>query len=97
MQAGYLRGTNEEAPAVIALNMRAASACVMEFIARAYPFRHEPNAGYVRTQFSLAANDEDFISAESFQVSVNPNLGRGDLEPLLGLPALRPQKSKAAQ
>ena len=49
MQAGYLRGVTEEAPAVIALNMRAASTCVMEFIARAYPFRHEPNAAYART------------------------------------------------
>lgn len=95
MQAGYLRGVTEEAPAVIALNMRAASACVMEFIARAYPFRHEPNARYVRTQFSLAANEEEAFPVESFQLATNPQFARGDLEPLLGLPALRAPKSKA--
>lgn len=95
MKAGYLRGIKEEAPAVISLNMRAASACVMEFIARAYPFRHESNSEYIRTQFSLAANDEDFVSAGAFQISMNANFGRGDLEPLLGLPALRMPKLKA--
>lgn len=95
IQAGYLRGVTEEAPAVIALNMRAASACVMEFIARAYPFRHESNAAYARTQFSLAANEEEAFPVESFQLATNPQFARGDLEPLLGLPALRIPKSKA--
>lgn len=97
MQAGYLRGVNEEAPAVIALNMRAASACVLEFLARAYPFRHEPNDGYARTEFSLAANDEEFFSIESFQLATNAHLARGDLEPLLGLPTLRAPKSRSSQ
>ena len=95
MQAGYLRGVTEEAPAVIALNMRAASACVMEFIARAYPFRHESNAAYARTQLSLAANEEEFFPVESFPTTTIPQFARGDLEPLLGLPALRAPKSKA--
>lgn len=95
MQAGYLRGVTEEAPAVIALNMRAASACVMEFIARAYPFRHESNAAYARTQFSLAANEEEFFSVESFPTTTIPQFARGDLEPLLGLPALSAPKSEA--
>ena len=95
MQAGYLRGVTEEAPAVIALNMRAASTCVMEFIARAYPFRHEPNAAYARTQFSLAAIEEEAFPVESFQLATNPQFARGDLEPLLGLPALRTPRSRA--
>jgi len=54
VRAGYIDGVAEQAPSVIALNMRASSACVMEFIARAYPFRHEPNRMYSRTQFMLA-------------------------------------------
>jgi hypothetical protein len=95
MQAGYLRGVTEEAPAVIALNMRAASACMMEFIARAYPFRLESNAAYARTRFSLAANEEEFFPVESFPTTTNPQFARGDLEPLLGLPDLRAPKSKA--
>ncbi|MFL9977641.1 ThiF family adenylyltransferase [Paraburkholderia graminis] len=89
MRAGYLKGVIEQTPSVITLNMRAASACVMEFIARVYPFRHTPNSHHARTAFSLAdAEDESFAEA-SFPCTVNRNLARGDREPLLGLPALR--------
>jgi hypothetical protein len=73
---------------VITLNMRAASACMNEFIARAYPYRHESNAKYARTQFSLEACEEDFTSEFAFPCAPNPSLGRGSLEPLLGLPFL---------
>lgn len=88
VQAGYLPGVIDEAPAVITLNMRAASACMNEFIARAYPYRHENNEKYARTQFSLAACEEDFTSELAFPCAPNPSLGRGSLEPLLGLPFL---------
>lgn len=97
VQAGYLKGVSEQAPSVISLNMRAASACVMEFIARAYPFRHNPNNEHARTMFSLAASDEDFSSEESFKKHPNPTLGRGHIEPLLGLPALRLPRVKEKQ
>jgi hypothetical protein len=89
LDAGYLRGLVEEAPAVITLNMRAASACVNEFIARAYPFRHDPNRLYARTIFSLAACDEEHFGEDAFVATTNPVFGRGDEEPLLGLPALK--------
>ena len=88
IEEGYIDGAIEEAPAVIALNMRAASACMNEFILRAYPFRLDPNRGYARTLFSLAAGDEDFFSEEDFKLGQNSLLGRGAQEPLLGLPAL---------
>ncbi|WP_145033324.1 MULTISPECIES: ThiF family adenylyltransferase [Pantoea] len=83
---GYIKGIADEAPSVITLNMRAASDCVMEFIARAYPFRHEPNSKRARTIFSLAASEEDFISASDFECAPNPHLGRGLIEPLMGMP-----------
>lgn len=87
--AGYIRGTLDEAPAVISLNMRAASACVNEFIARAYPFRHEPNERYARTQFSLAACEEEYVAEEAFDTHAYVHLlGTGSREPLLGLPFL---------
>lgn len=60
LEAGYIRGATEEAPSVITLNMRAAAACVNEFIARAYPFRLEPSRLYARTTFSLAACEEEY-------------------------------------
>lgn len=93
LEAGYIKGAIEEAPAVITLNMRAASACMNEFILRAYPFRLEPNRGYARTLFSLAAADEDHMSEDDFEVGPNAVLARGGREPLLGLPALASVKA----
>ena len=78
----------EQAPAVIALNMRAAAACVMEFIARAFPFRHAPNRHYARTTFMLADGEEERESEDTFVASGKLPIGAGLQEPLLGLPAL---------
>ncbi len=89
LDAGYLKGLVEEAPAVITLNMRAASACVNEFISRAFPFRLESNRLYARTLFSLAACEEEHFSEDSFKRMPNQLLARGDIEPLLGLPVLK--------
>ena len=94
LTAGYIKGVPEEAPSVISLNMRAASACVMEFIARAYPFRHASNEHYARTEFSLAASEEEYHAEASFLRTHNPHLARGRSEPLLGLPALQLQIDK---
>jgi len=85
---GYLRGMAEQAPAVITLNMRAAAACVMEFIARAFPFRHSPNRDYARTTFMLAGGEEEYASEDTFQANGKLPVGVGLKEPLLGLPAL---------
>lgn len=88
VRRGYIDGVPEQAPAVISLNMRAASACVMEFIARAYPFRQEPNSRYARTRFMLAEGIEEFTAEVEFATRTSPMVARGDEEPLLGLPAL---------
>lgn len=96
VQAGYMPGLAEEAPSVIALNMRAASAAMMEFIARAYPFRLDPNRNYARTLFSLAAMDEDYFAEDRFARATNPHFARGLAEPLLGLPSLRLRKTQCA-
>ncbi len=94
--AGYLKGVIEEAPSVISLNMRAASACVMEFVARCYPFRHEPNSQFSRTTFSLATGEEEYMGEDEFTCVKNPHLGRGLLEPLLGMPCFSINKGVAA-
>jgi hypothetical protein len=88
VRRGYIEGMPEQAPAVISLNMRAASACVMEFIARAYPFRQEPNDQYARTRFMLAESIEEFMSEAEFPKRQSHLLAQGDDEPLLGLPVL---------
>lgn len=89
LDEGYLRGLVEEAPSVISLNMRAASTAVNEFLARAFPFRHESNAGYARTTFSLAAGEEEYSHEDDFERSEAALLGRGKTEPLLNLLALK--------
>lgn len=89
LKAGYIKGMIEEAPAVITLNMRTAATAMNEFIARAYPFRLDPNARYARTQFSLAACEEEYQAESDFPRGEQPWFGRGASEPLLGLPMLK--------
>lgn len=95
-RSAYIKGVVEEAPSVITLNMRAASAMVNEYLARAYPFRQEPNGRYARTSFSLAACEEDYTAESEFPAEPSDVLGRGDAEPLLGLLAFRLPKKVAA-
>lgn len=88
VKRGYIEDSPEQAPSVIALNMRAASATVMEFIARAFPFRHESNACYARTRFMLAECIEEYSAESDFKARPSPDLARGNAEPLLNLPVL---------
>lgn len=92
VKAGYIDGMAEQGPSVIALNMRASSACVMEFIARAYPFRQQPNCSFARTRFMLAEAFEEHEAESAFSAKSTPLLGVGATEPLLGLPVLGPQE-----
>lgn len=85
---GYLRGIPEEAPGVIALNMRAASACVIEFLSRLFPFRDFPNETRARSIFMLAEGDEDTFAEALFKAAERFPVGLGVTDPLLGLPAL---------
>lgn len=94
VHAGYIEGIPEQAPSVISLNMRAASACVLEFIARAYPFRHEPNKKYARTRFMLAEGLEEHSKEADFSIGSNQLRARGKCEPLLGLPTLAPARQR---
>lgn len=95
LEAGYIKGMIEEAPSVITLNMRTASAAMNEFIARAYPFRLDPNGRYARTQFSLAACEEEHVAETAYPRSDLGVFAHGDAEPLLGLPMLKAPKVAA--
>ncbi len=88
LEAGYIKGAIEEAPSVIALNMRAASAAMLEFVARAYPFRHASNRDQSRTVFALADGDEDKYPSSAFEKLAVIEVGTGAQEPLLGLPGI---------
>jgi len=73
----YIKGAQEEAPSVISLNMRAASAGVNEWLARNFNIREENNALYSRTLFSLAGCEEDYYAEADFPCSIKPTLGAG--------------------
>jgi proteasome lid subunit RPN8/RPN11 len=85
---GYIAGIQEEAPSVITLNMRAASTCVSEFIARCFPYRESTNERFARIRFSLVEAEEDYTNESEIVKSSNPRLAEGSKEPLLGLPEL---------
>lgn len=96
IKAGYIKGVHEEAPSVMALNMRAASDAVLEWIERQHPYRLDGNEGFARTLFSHAAGEAEFCSDNEFPFGETDDLGRGLIEPLLGLPNLAPRVRKDA-
>lgn len=85
---GYIRGTREERPAVITLNMITASLAVEELLERLHGFRLDPASDFATVRFDLvgAAYTHEPEPAE-FR-GFGQDVGRGDCAPLLGMPAL---------
>ena len=84
----YIRGVQEERPAVMPLNTFASSVAVLELLARIHPFRYDNR--YALQRFALhdgfsARNDESEFAACPILAK---HLGRGDVEPLLDRPNL---------
>ncbi len=96
IEAGYIQGVHEEAPSVMALNMKAAADAVLEWIARQFPYRLDGNSGCAQTLFSHAAGELDLIPEEAFKTVAAEDLAFGLVEPLLGLPSLAPIKVRDA-
>jgi len=88
IRAGYIHGVQEERPAVISINTQIASYAVNELLARLHPYRLDPNAdsAVVRVSFmqGMTYREPEKTSSGTFDKS----LGRGDAEPLLGMPEL---------
>lgn len=85
---GYLRGIDEDRPAVIPVNMFFSSLVVQEFLARLHPFRNSPNGNYAVVRGNLL---EPFLTAETEGTPcslLQRHVGRGDVEPLLERPDL---------
>jgi hypothetical protein len=84
----YIRGVQEEQPAVMALNMSIAPLGVMELFARLYRFRDDPNSRYATTTLSLTQMGL-YAEPEGAPCPVLRRVtGRGDMSPLLDLPEL---------
>ncbi|MEE4212299.1 MAG: ThiF family adenylyltransferase [Parvularcula sp.] len=94
---GYLPGIQEEAPAVMSVNMRAAATAVNEWLARLYGFRSDGNAAFARTLFLLVDGTEEYVHETGFPVGPSPIVACGLAHPLLGVPGLViPSKGVAA-
>lgn len=78
----------QEAPSVISVNMHAASAVVLEFLARAFPFRLDGNVEFARVEYDLASEERNHVSDGIFASDSSSLLGIGLRRPLLDLPAL---------
>ena len=85
---GYIKGAPQEAPAVISLNMRAASEAMLEYLARSFPFRHEPNASFARSVFRLGDGEVERSNEAEFPPDELGLTGAAAQEPLLGMPGL---------
>jgi len=91
VQEGYMPGASEEAPSVICVNMRGASAVVLEAVARIYRYRADANERFNRSEFDLVVGEEIERTFLDICVSEMLPLACGLRKPLLGLPALEDQ------
>ncbi len=80
---GYIRGGNEDRPAVVQLNSLIASLAVSELLARLHPYRIDPNGDYATNRISLSHGIFDH-EADGFACPMlSKHVGRGDVEPPL--------------
>jgi hypothetical protein len=85
---GYLRGVQEDRPAVITINGTFASLAVQELLARLHPYRNRPNSDYAYIGGNLA-EVQFFTEPEGKSCRVfMPHVGIGDMVPLLNMPGI---------
>jgi hypothetical protein len=83
VREGYLRGVDEDRPAVVSVNTFFAALVVNEFLARLHPYRNQPNAEYAYVGANLSEM-QFFPEGESAPCPVlQKHVGRGDVVPLL--------------
>ncbi len=82
----YIKGVQEDRPAVISVNTMVASIAVNDFLARLHPYRNNPNADIgsiaVNLREPLLRPDEEGDPDEGMAKSV----GLGDIRPILAMP-----------
>lgn len=82
---GYIRGIQEDRPAVISVNTMVAAMAANEMLARIHRYRYEPNNQFALQQFALHEG-VNFKTAEtdlSRCEILAPEVGLGDVKPLL--------------
>jgi hypothetical protein len=88
IKEGYLRGVDEDRPAVISVNLFFAALVVNDFLARLHSYRNAANSDYACLSASLA-EVQFYPEAEGSPCALlERHVGRGDVIPLLERPAL---------
>ncbi len=88
VEAGYIRGVDEDRPAVISINMQMASTAVNEFLARLHPYRYDDNADFAIVRKSFIQGVDYCEAEEPPTGAFFRQLGKADVRPLLSMPEL---------
>lgn len=93
VRSKYIRGVNEEKPAVISVNTLIASLAINDLLARLHPYRDDPNEELESLGISLTQN-RLIIDEETKPCPILAKyVGRGDIRPLLDMPALSERRN----
>jgi hypothetical protein len=92
LRAGYLRGVQEDRPAVISINMAMASLAVNEFLARFHPYRYDSNAESAIVRMDFVGNVVHRELDGEADGMFFSHIGKGDVRPLLSMPELSESK-----
>lgn len=92
---GYIRGVQEDRPAVVQLNSLLASLAINEFLARLHPYRLDPNAEYAIHRLSLSHGIYEHEDDGDPCPVLARHVGRGDVSPLLDWAELSVAKEAA--
>lgn len=89
LSEGYIRGVRVDQPAVISVNMIAASTAVNELLARLHPYRVAPNGDFALRRISLSDHIAGVDESDAELCAVFDRfVGLGDQKPLLGVMGL---------
>ncbi|WP_201859377.1 ThiF family adenylyltransferase [Microvirga soli] len=88
VRRGYLRGVDEDRPAVNAVNALFSSLAVIDFLLRLHPGRIDPNGDFAAQTMSLTAGLYLQAAERGPDEALLRHVGRGDMSPPLGRPYL---------
>ena len=83
LEEGYIRGVQEDRPAVVHLNSLIAILAVNELLARLHPYRLDPNDDYAVHRLSLSHGIYEHHGDGEPCAILARHVGRGDVTPLL--------------
>jgi proteasome lid subunit RPN8/RPN11 len=87
-KAGYIDGVDENRPAVVSINFFMASTAVNELLARLHPYRLDGNEDFAIIRYSFMQGVMYHGPEEPGGAAYTRILGKGDMQPLLDMPAL---------